>query len=280
MTCAGLKPIGTGPFKVVDAKEGVFARHDEYWRSKPDIQFLHIKSYKNTDDVMTDLLSGKLDMALGVGPLKATQVQKIKFENSNIVDVRHSDVTQHALMIMNANKKGTDDIKVRQAIIHAIDKARFIKGEFAGLEQPVTQLLPYSAPYCNVDLSPTWAYDFEKAVLLNCPIAQPGIAQPGIAQPGIAQPGGLPGWAIAIIVIASVLFVGLLAFTFLMYYRERQGKPVFTRLEAFEPEESVANPEMFRSTALTGYPKDDTGQPMMSSSKPMPMGAPVGRDYP
>ena len=76
----------------------------------------------------------KLDMALGVGPLKATQVQKIKFENSNIVDVRHSDVTQHALMIMNANKKGTDDIKVRQAIIHAIDKARFIEGEFAGLE--------------------------------------------------------------------------------------------------------------------------------------------------
>jgi hypothetical protein len=65
-----------------------------------------------------------------------------------------------------------------------------------------------------------------------------------------------------------------------MYYRERQGKPVFTRLEAFEPEESVANPEMFRSKADTGYPKDDTGQPMMSSSKPMPMGAPVGRDYP
>ena len=263
VTCAGLKPIGTGPFKVVDAKQGVFARHDEYWGQKPEIQFLHIKTYKNTDDVMTDLLSGNLDMALGVGPLKATQVQKIKFENSDIVDVRHSDVTQHALMIMNGNKKGTDDVKVRQAIIHAIDKARFIEGEFAGLEQPVTQLLPYSAPFCNVDLSPKWAYDFDKAVLLNCP-----------------NYGGLPGWAIAIIVIASVLFVGLLAFTFLMYYRERQGKPVFTRLDAFEPEESVANPEMSHSTAETGFAKDDTGQHMMSSSKPVPMGAPTGRDYP
>ena len=83
------------------------------------------------------------------------------------VDVRHSEVMQNALVIMNTNKAPTSDIVTRRAIIHAVDKSRFIKEEFAGLEQPVYQQMPFSAPYCNVELNPTWAFDFEKAQLLT-----------------------------------------------------------------------------------------------------------------
>jgi ABC-type transport system substrate-binding protein len=230
ITCAGLKPIGTGPFKVVDVTKAIFARHDAHWNVVPEIEFLHLKEYANTDDVMSDLISGKLDMALGIGPLTATQVQRLKFYNSDVVDVRHSDVMQHALMIMNANTSGTKDIKLRQAIIHGIDKARFIKEEFAGLEEPVTQLLPYSAPYCNVDLNPKWAYDFEKAELLNCPVP--------------VKDSGLPVWAIVVIIFISLALALLGAFTFVMYYREKQGNPVFMRLETFESEDTVAHPNL------------------------------------
>ena len=170
VTCAGLKqPLGTGPFKLASQTssdgvdtEVVFARHDDYWGSVPEIKFLHLKYYANTADVERDLLSGDLDMALGMGPLSPLQIQKLKFHHSETVDVRHTDVMQNAIMVMNTNASHTKDIETRRAIIHAVDKARFIKEEFAGLEQPVTQLLPYSAPFCNVDLNPKWAYDFEK----------------------------------------------------------------------------------------------------------------------
>ena len=207
ITCAGLKPYGTGPFKVVNVEEGVFARHSDYWGQVPDIESLHLKKYDSTDAVEKDLLSGKLDMALGVGPLSPEQVQRIKFYNSDVVDVRHSDVMQNAVLMMNLNADGTKDIEVRRAIIHAIDKARFIKEEFAGLEQPADQLFPYSTPYCNIDLSPKWAYDFEKAELLNCP--------------------GLPVWGTVLIVIFSVAFAAVVGILGVMYYREKRGQPIF-----------------------------------------------------
>lgn len=227
ITCAGLKPIGTGPFKLVKQEtnsdgvdvEAVFARHDAHWGSVPDIEFLHLKYYATTDAVKSALLSGELDMALGIGPLSAKQIQELKFYNSSTVDVRHSDVMQHAVMIMNTNAEGTTDITTREAIIHAVDKARFIKEEFAGLEQPVTQLLPYNAPFSNVDLNPKWAYDFDKAVLLNCPANKD------------KSDDGLPTWTVAVIGVVSVLFVAAVTFAGVMYRREKQGNPLFTKLE-------------------------------------------------
>lgn len=96
---------------------------------------MHLKYYENTADIEADRRSGDLDMALGIGPLSAKQIQDLKFYHSDTVDVRHSDVMQHALVIMITNATGTHDIKTRQAIIHAMDKARFLKEDFAGLEQ-------------------------------------------------------------------------------------------------------------------------------------------------
>jgi len=227
VTCAGLKPIGTGPFKLaqqetnadgVDIK-AVFARHDDYWGGAPEIEFLHIRYYETTDDVQKDLLSGDLDMALGIGPLTPKQVQDLKYYHSDKVDVRHSEVMQNALVIMNTNKAPTSDIVTRRAIIHAVDKSRFIKEEFAGLEQPVYQQMPFSAPYCNVELNPTWAFDFEKAQLLNCPVPAETTTS-----------DKLPVWAIAVIAVGGALLVAVLAFLYVMYRREKQNKPLFTNI--------------------------------------------------
>ena len=227
VTCLGLTgPYGTGPFKLLSKETDdnlgadvstVFGRHEKYWNGAPEIEFLHLKYYANTDDVKADLIDNKLDMALGIGPLTAKQVQDLKFSHSSVVDVRHSDVLQHALMVMNTGAEHTNDINIRQAIIHAIDKRVFIEEEFAGLEKPVSQLLPYSAPYCDVDLSPAWGYDFEKAELLNCPTKN-----------GLGA-GGITG-----ISIGAVVVVGLLGLLVRMYTREKQGKPMFAPTKEVE----------------------------------------------
>ena len=231
VTCAGLKPIGTGPFKLAKQEtnadgvdiEAVFAHHDHYWGALPEIEFLHLKYYEKTEDVMSDLLSGDLDMALGIGPLSAKQIQELKFYHSDIVDVRHSDVLQHSLMIMNTNAEHTRDIETRRAIIHAVDKSRFIKEEFAGLEQPVLQLLPFTAPFCNVDLNPKWAYDIEKATLLNCPTPTVTVT----TTEGVSD-GALTGIIVAACVAVAVLLAGLAY----LVRRERAGRPVFNELKA------------------------------------------------
>jgi anti-sigma-K factor RskA len=41
----------------------------------------------------------------------------------------------------------------------------------------------------------------------------------------------LPGWAIAIIAVAVVLFLAMAIFAFIMFRRERVGKPIFVNLK-------------------------------------------------
>eukprot|EP00536_Pseudo-nitzschia_multiseries_P000903 jgi/Psemu1/294211/fgenesh1_pm.11_\ len=238
VTCAGLSaPIGTGPFKYVSTetnddgtidKKVVFQGHKAYWGGSPDIEELHIMHFETNDDVKEALLDGTLDMALGIGPLTPLQVQDLKFYNSDKVDVRHSDVLQNAVMVMNTNQAPTDDIDVRKAIIHAIDKTTFIETEFAGLERPVEQLLPEAAPYCNIDLSPKWTYDFEKAKLLNCP---PPVNTTMSAEMSDAE---LSGGAIGGIVIASLVMLGLILFVVNLVQREKEGKPMFAPKKGME----------------------------------------------
>ena len=78
-------------------------------------------------------------------------------------EVLHTAPIQNAVLIMNIK-----DINTRKTIIHAVNKNTLIKKELGGMEQPVSQLFPTSAPYCDLNLVPTFDYDLEKAQLLNC----------------------------------------------------------------------------------------------------------------
>ena len=226
--CLGLTaPIGTGPFKFStrDAaddgtdREIVFEGNKDYWGQTPGIETRTVMRYDSVEEVEAALLSGDLDMAMGIGPLRATQVQNLKFIHSDMFDVRHSDVIQHSLLVFNGNKPPTNDISVRQAIIHAIDKATFLENEFAGLEQPVTQLLPFTAPYCNVDLFPKWGYDPDKSRLLNCPTET--------TKAMTVEDSGLSPGAIAGIIVACAAGLGLIGFVAKLIEAERAGKPMF-----------------------------------------------------
>ena len=238
VTCLGLSaPIGTGPFRFVsrEFKEGsdeaidervLFQGFEDYWGGPPEIDFLEVLHFESKEAIEEALLDQTLDMALGIGPLSAQQVQDLKFkvESSNILDVRHSDVLQNANLVMNTNRTPTDDIEVRKAIIHAVDKGRFLEAEFAGLEQPVTQLLPYSAPYSNVDLNPKWSYDLAKAQFINCPTS--------------SGDDGLSSGAIAGITISAAFAAGLLVFVIFLVMREKDGKPMFTPTPAADEKET------------------------------------------
>ena len=70
---------------------------------------------------------------------------------------------------------------------------------------------------------------------LMCPLALTDIAYSGVAAPPPPPPpvstdDELPGWGIAIIVIALVLFFAVLLFAIMMYRAEKRGKPIFTSL--------------------------------------------------
>jgi hypothetical protein len=70
---------------------------------------------------------------------------------------------------MNAAKAPTDNVQLRTTIMHAVNKANIVDVELVGSSVVADSLFPKDAPYCNVDLTPRWDYDIEKARLINCP---------------------------------------------------------------------------------------------------------------
>ena len=86
----------------------------------------------------------------------------------------------------------------------------------------------HSHPSCAL-----WAADLlvNQTANLMCPLALTDIAYSGVAAPvSTDDDDKLPGWGIAIIVIALVLFFAVLLFAIMMYRAEKRGKPIFTSL--------------------------------------------------
>jgi len=183
--CVGITaPVGTGPFKM-DSRtqetlnagtddettadnEVVFKRNTDWWGATPDIETLVIKRYATASDVAGALKDGTLDMVVGDGVLAPKDVTN--FMTHPDFSVTWTGVLMHSIVIINSGKKPTDDIEVRKAIIHGIDKAKIIKKELSGIGSAVDRLFPDTAPYSSVELTPRWDYDFQKAEMLNCPL--------------------------------------------------------------------------------------------------------------
>ncbi|KAL3933587.1 MAG: hypothetical protein SGBAC_010328 [Bacillariaceae sp.] len=186
VVCAGIDGIaGTGPFKyesrksvVLDAdttidEEVVFLQNPSYWDGSPAIETLTIKYYETPNQVKAALLDGSLDLVWGSGVLTATDLIELDEDESNNLSVFMSEDIQNVIVLLNSGNPPLDDINVRKTIIHAIDKKTIIDDNLGGIVKPVDNVFPLDAPYCDIDLTPRWDYDLEKAEFLNCPDPTP-----------------------------------------------------------------------------------------------------------
>ena len=83
-------------------------------------------------------------------------------------EVLHTEPTMNVALIMNIA-----DIDTRKAVVHAVNKGPIVDSELGGIEEPASQLFSENAPYCDIDLTPKFDYDIEKAYMLNCPDSTP-----------------------------------------------------------------------------------------------------------
>jgi len=179
ITCVGVRSfIGTGPWKFNQKvlrpdgsiKELIFDRNPTWWGTHGDVQKIVVKQYANSANVKAALLSGELDMVVGGGVLTPNTVKEFQTQHQNTFQTKLGPPLMNTIIVLNAARPPTNDIAVRRLIIHAINKAAIVNTEMSGIEQVADSLFPKDAPYCNVDLTPRWDYDFEKARLMNCPV--------------------------------------------------------------------------------------------------------------
>ena len=187
VTCAGITSVsGTGPWKY-DSTTGTtfeadgetvdyvtFTKNEQYWGGAPSLDSIRVQRYADSASVKAALIDGTLDVVVGSGVLAPADLRELQETQSASLSIYVGPVLQNRVIIMNGNSAPTNDLAVRQAIIHAVDKGSIIDDQLAGFEEAEDSLFPRNAPYCDINLTPRADYDIEKARLLNCPVSYTG----------------------------------------------------------------------------------------------------------
>ncbi len=166
-------PIGAGPYKIVkleQAKEVVFERFADYWadspKGKPAIGKLHVRFVPDSATEMTELLSGRADWIWNLNPDQFGDVNKMP----TLQAIRQESMRIGYLSIDAAGRSAPGNpltnLKVRQAIWHAIDRQTFAeKLVTGGSRVPPAPCFP-SQFGCDAEAAVKYAYDPAKAKAL------------------------------------------------------------------------------------------------------------------
>ncbi|MET3600791.1 ABC transporter substrate-binding protein [Martelella mangrovi] len=164
----GLKPVGTGPFKVTEVDPGkhfVLEAFEDYHdgpKGKPGVETVDIRTIPDVNTQIAEFFNGTLDFLWNV---PADQAEKLDATgNYNVVN---APAMRIGYITMDAAGRADPDgpmtkTKVRQAIYHAIDRQAIVDALVKGSSTVIDSACSPAQFACAQDL-PTYDYDPEKA---------------------------------------------------------------------------------------------------------------------
>ena len=186
---AATQPVGTGPYVLADWKKGasltLTARAGA--RVKPAVQRVTFRIINDPAAQVAALLAGDIDAMPRFAALQSLK----QFQQDKRFTVEIGSTAGKGQLTINNKKKPFDDVRVRRAIAHAIDRKAFIDGVLEGLGKPIgSHFAPTDAGY--VDMTGMYPYDPEKAKAL---LKEAGVATPlnvtlTLPPPPYARKGG------------------------------------------------------------------------------------------
>ena len=188
---AATKPVGTGPYKLDNWAKGTAVTLSK-WNGFRDADAIKVRkvTFRFINDSAAQvaaLLAGDID---GMPRFQSPQSLQ-QFQKDKRFVVEMGSTAGKGIMTINNRKKPFDDVRVRRALSHAVDRKAFIDGVFEGLAKPIgSHMAPTDTGY--VELSGTYAYDPEKAKAL---LKEAGVQTPlnvtlTLPPPPYARKGG------------------------------------------------------------------------------------------
>ena len=154
------RPLGSGAFTLESWQKGstiTLVRNQNYWQpGKPKVDRIIMRVVGDDNTRVLQLQSGQVDLIDFVPP---NQVQQVRGAGLKVYAVNGTAVLRYTL---NETIKPLDEVNVRAALGHAIDRAAVAKNVYFGLATVARSLLPETTLYYDPNAGPM-TYDIAKA---------------------------------------------------------------------------------------------------------------------
>lgn len=133
-------PIGTGPFKFREYKKDVlirYYRHDSYWRPRGDLNQLVIDIVPDNTKRLAKLLTHECDVA----PIPRLAELSLLSKHADFTVDQQTSLNV-GYWAFNTQKAPFNNIKVRQALAHAVNKQSMLQAVYFGQAEEAKSVLP------------------------------------------------------------------------------------------------------------------------------------------
>jgi ABC-type transport system substrate-binding protein len=156
----GRAPVGTGPYKFVEwqgTEAAVAAPNGDYWGpQKALMEKITLKAIPEAGAMIAGLEAGEIDYVSAVAPAYYDRLK----QNARLKVSTHTPSASYIMGVLTV-KEPFSDVRVRQALMHAVDRDVICKTILKGLAVPQTSPLWPGNPF-RVEQTP-YNYDPAKA---------------------------------------------------------------------------------------------------------------------
>lgn len=156
-------PIGSGPYKLVEYREGIETRlvaNDNYWKGAPKIKNIIFKT-TNENTRIQMLASGEID--IDAVTVNARNVEQLKA--AGFLDIEMHPTNGYGYIGMNLMNPMFSDKRVRQALAMGLNRKQIVDAVFDGYADVINQPQSMVSWAYNPDVS-KYEYNPEKAAQL------------------------------------------------------------------------------------------------------------------
>lgn len=146
-----LSPVGTGPFTFVDYVQDshlTLERFDDYWQGTPTLDGIELRIIPEASLHSIELEAGTIDISHG------SSIEELEYlrDIGMVVESRVSPSV--AFVSLNVARFPTDDLSVRQAIAHAVDRNLMVEQTLYGMAETSRAGSPTVSPYYSEEIPP------------------------------------------------------------------------------------------------------------------------------
>ncbi|MDI3341650.1 MAG: ABC transporter substrate-binding protein [Sphaerobacter sp.] len=157
------KPIGTGPFKFKEFVQGshlAVEANPDYFDGTPLLDGIIFKVIPDGNARVAQVRSGEIDFTV----IEPAQIDALK--NVDNIEIRTVPQVNYYFFAINHTKPHLQDVRVRQALVYALDREAIVKQVLKGYGKVATgPINPLLGDYYNPDVA-TYDYDPDKAAAL------------------------------------------------------------------------------------------------------------------